>query len=452
MYKKNYHQEKDAQREVISQLRDISNYEIYGKVYGISGGVVLVSGLKGLVTLGGVCHIETDNGERIYGEVIGFEDDMTKILFACRIGMIRSGLRVYAAKDDAIYPCESWLGHTLNAFCHIQKDGKFIDMPRGDMAYALKNMPPLASQRRGFGKRLETQSNIFNTFLPICEGQRIGLFAGSGVGKSTLMSHFAKFIEADIIIIGLIGERGREVNDFIRKTLNENLQKKCIIVAVSSDEPALLKKRGAYLSLTLAEYFRDQGKNVVLLLDSLTRLAEAQREMGLMAGEPPAMRAFPPSCFTEIMGLCERAGPGREDSNDGSITAFFTVLVQGSDMEEPVADCVRGTLDGHVVMDRDIAERGLYPAIDVLKSVSRSLPDCATEEENLTLKKSRRLLSLYKEVEPMVKLGVYKKGLSKETDNAVDIYPDMEEFLYASDLTPTEQSFSYLEAILKTEL
>ena len=277
----------------------------------------------------------------------------------------------------------------------------------------------------------------------------MGMFAGSGVGKSTLMSYFARNVDADIVVIGLIGERGREVNDFVNKTLTEEIRKKCVIIAVSSDESALVKRRGAYLTLTVAEYFRDQGNNVVLLFDSLTRLAEAQREIGLMAGEPPAMRAFPPSSFTEVMGLCERAGPGHYSDKGGDITAFFTVLVQGGDMEEPVADCVRGTLDGHIVLDRQIAERGLYPAVDILKSVSRALPDCAHPEENDLIQRVRYIISEFKEIEPMVKLGIYKKGLSAETDYAVAIYPEIEKTLYSSDIYNFETIFNKLSEILK---
>ena len=200
--------------------------------------------------------------------------------------------------------------------------------------------------------------------------------------------------------------------------------------------------------MAVAEYFRDQGKNVLLLFDSVTRFAEAQRQIGLMAGEPPAMRAFPPSCFSEIMGLCERAGPGFTGDKGGDITAIFTVLVQGSDMEEPIADCVRGTIDGHILLDRTIAERGLYPAVDILKSVSRSLPDCAEQSENKTLNMARRLLAEYKDIEPMVRLGVYKQGASPTTDRAVNLYPALEKFIYTLESNDTSKTFSELAHIL----
>jgi flagellum-specific ATP synthase len=444
-----YHRNSDALHTVLSQIKQIKSYDIYGYVYGITGGIVLASGLKGLVVYGGVCFIKTADNKDIYGEVVGFEGEMTKILVSSAIGHIKIGLKVYIQNKNDIYPCDAWLGNVIDAFGNINQDGIISPLPFGDTAYPLRGTPPLAAQRRGFGGRLETQNPIFNSFLPICNGQRVGLFAGSGVGKSTLMSFFAKNIDADVVVIGLIGERGREVNDFIHKTLTPQMRDKCIIIAVSSDEAALIKRRGAYITLAVAEYFRDKGKNVVVMFDSLTRLAEAQREIGLMSGEPPAMRAFPPSAFSEVMALCERSGPGCNNTTQGDITAFFTVLVQGGDMDEPVADCVRGTLDGHIVLEREIAERGLYPAVNILKSISRSLPDCASADENNILQKTKRLLSEYKDVEPMVKLGVYKKGFAPQTDRAVDLYPTLEDFLYQSNVTMnTADTFSNLEQII----
>jgi flagellum-specific ATP synthase len=357
---------------------------------------------------------------------------------------------VIPQKQQSISPSEAWLGKVVDAFGKIiSQDGRNISLPHGEKQVPLRALPPAAASRRSLGERLETKTNFMNSFLPICRGQRIGLFAGSGVGKSTLLSHLARNIDADIVVVGLIGERGREVNEFVHKTLTPEMHEKCVIVAVSSDQSALLKRRGAYLSLSIAEYFRDMGKNVLLLFDSLTRLAEAQRQIGLMAGEPPAMRAFTPSCFTEVMGLCERAGPGVINDNGGDITAIFTVLVQGGDMEEPIADCVRGTLDGHIIMDRAIAERGLYPAIDILKSVSRSLPDCATDEQNKILKEARRVIAEYKDIEPLVRLGVYKQGASPHSDKAVMLYPDIERFIYNLSSSVTEESFGKLSDILK---
>ena len=443
-----YHQCVNAAMRIKSDLSQIEISEIFGRVYAIDGGVVCVTGLKGMVVIGGVCFIEADNGERLYGEVIGFEGDMTKVMTVNALGKVRNGLPVFFVPKEMIQPSELWLGNIINAFGQIHTEIGLKSLPQGTQPYPLRANPPMASRRRSLGGRLETQSSIFNSFLPICRGQRVGLFAGSGVGKSTLMSYFAKNVEADIVVIGLIGERGREVNEFVHKTLTEEMRKKCVIVAVSSDESALVKRRGAYLTLSVAEYFRDQGKNVVLLFDSLTRLAEAQREIGLMAGEPPAMRAFPPSSFTEVMGLCERAGPGCYGDKGGDITAFFTVLVQGGDMEEPVADCVRGTLDGHIILDRNIAEKGLYPAVDILKSVSRSLPDCAEQTQNDILRKVRHIISEYKEIEPMVKLGIYKKGLSADADYAVDIYPTLEKILYASEKYDIETIFQKLSDVI----
>ena len=446
-----YHQSIDALERVGSELSQINISKIFGRVYAIEGGVVCVTGLKGMVVVGGVCFIQTDSGEQLYGEVIGFEGDITRIMTVNAVGKVRIGLSVFFVPKEMIQPSHLWLGNIIDAFGRVHTSNGFKHLPQGAQPYPLRASPPLASQRRGLGERLETKSAIFNSFLPICRGQRVGLFAGSGVGKSTLMSYFARHVEADVVVIGLIGERGREVNDFVNKTLTEEMRKKCVIVAVSSDESALVKRRGAYLTLSVAEYFRDQGHNVVLLFDSLTRLAEAQREIGLMAGEPPVMRAFPPSSFTEVMGLCERAGPGYYSDNGGDITAFFTVLVQGSDMDEPVADCVRGTLDGHIILDRNIAEKGLYPAVDILKSVSRSLPDCALPEENAVMRKIRHIIAEYKEIEPMVKLGIYKKGISAEADYAVQLYPVIEELLYSSDIYSIEEIFEKFSEVVSLE-
>ena len=443
-----YHQHINVGERIIADLSQSEVAEIYGRVYAIDGGVVCVTGLKGMVVIGGVCFIQADDGERLYGEVIGFEGDITKVMTVNALGKVRNGLPVFFVPKEIVQPSNLWLGHVVNAFGQIHTESGLKTLPQGSKPYPLRANPPPASRRRGLGARLETQSAVFNSFLPICRGQRVGLFAGSGVGKSTLMSYFAKNVDADIVVIGLIGERGREVNEFVHKTLTKEMRKKCVIVAVSSDESALIKRRGAYLTLSVAEYFRDQGHNVVLLFDSLTRLAESQREIGLMAGEPPAMRAFPPSSFTEVMGLCERAGPGCLSDNGGDITAFFTVLVQGGDMDEPVADCVRGTLDGHIVLDRNIAEKGLYPAVDILKSVSRSLPDCALKSENDIMRKVRRIISEYKDIEPMVKLGIYKKGLSVDADYAVQIYPKIEDILYSVEKYNVETTFKKLTEII----
>jgi flagellum-specific ATP synthase len=440
-----------------SRLKNIVYSDIFGTVHAVEGGIIHCIGLDGMVSVGDICHIvdsvsKTHEYSRIiYGEVISFSKGLVKVLSSTGDTGIKAGMYVMPQKHLSIMPSDDWLGCVVDAFgCVLDDFGKKIPLPHGTQEMLLKSLPPDASRRRGLGNRLETNTNFTNSFLPICRGQRMGLFAGSGVGKSTLLSHLAKNVDVDIVVVGLIGERGREVNEFVHKTLTPQMRQKCVIIAVSSDQSALLKRRGSYLTMAVAEYFRDQGKNVLLLFDSVTRFAEAQRQIGLMAGEPPAMRAFPPSCFSEIMGLCERAGPGFTGDKGGDITAIFTVLVQGSDMEEPIADCVRGTIDGHILLDRTIAERGLYPAVDILKSVSRSLPDCAEQNENKILNMARRLLAEYKDIEPMVRLGVYKQGASPTTDRAVNLYPALEKFIYTLEPNNTSKSFSELENMVNT--
>jgi flagellum-specific ATP synthase len=437
-------------------LKSLPYKQVFGIVNAVQGGIVHASGLDGVVSVGDICHITHDlsaynqkSHTTIYGEIIAFSHDIVKILTSSGDVGIKSGMYVLPQKQLSIMPCDTWLGCVIDAFgCVLDDNGLTKILPQGTQEVMLKSTPPHASRRRGLGKRLETNVYFTNSFLPICRGQRMGLFAGSGVGKSTLLSHFAKNSDVDVVVVGLIGERGREVNEFVHNTLKPEMRKKCVIIAVSSDQSALLKRRGSYLTMAVAEYFREQGRNVLLLFDSVTRFAEAQRQIGLMAGEPPAMRAFPPSCFSEIMGLCERAGPGFLNDKGGDITAIFTVLVQGSDSEEPIADCVRGTIDGHIWLDRTIAERGLYPAVDILKSVSRSLPDCATPEENKTLNIARRVLAEYKDIEPMVRLGVYKQGASASTDRAVSLYPELEKFIYNLEKHSVSETFSALNNIM----
>ena len=246
-------------------------------------------------------------------------------------------------------------------------------------------------------------------FAAICRGQRMGVFAGSGVGKSVLMSMLARGAEADVIVIGLVGERGREVKEFIEDTLGEEGRRRSVVVVATSDESAARRRLAPHMACAVAEHFRDEGLDVLLLIDSVTRFAMAQREIGLSVGEPPTTKGYTPSVFAELPKLLERAGPGREGEH-GSITALFTVLVDGDDHNEPIADAVRGILDGHIVMERAIAERGRYPAINVLKSISRLMPMCHTAEENALVARAREALSLYGEMEELIRIGAYKPG------------------------------------------
>jgi flagellum-specific ATP synthase len=287
----------------------------------------------------------------------------------------------------------------------------------------------------------------FNTVLPIVRGQRVGLFAGSGVGKSMLLGHLARHMQADVVVIALIGERGRELREFVEHVLGPEGMRRAVIVAATSDRSPLIRRRCAWAAMAVAEFFRDQGQQVLFLADSITRFAEAHREVATAAGEMPALRGFPASTSHLIMSLCERAGPGEDGSGD--ITALLTVLVAGSDMEEPIADILRGVLDGHVVLDRQIAERGRYPAIDLLRSVSRSLPRAATEEENALISSARGLLGSYARSETMIKAGLYSEGSDPGLDQAIKIWPELDGFLADKEAVSAKNSFARLGVILR---
>ncbi len=263
--------------------------------------------------------------------------------------------------------------------------------------------------------------------LPIVRGQRVGLFAGSGVGKSSLLSQLARGVSADVVVIALVGERGRELREFVETTLGETGLARSVVIAATSDQSPLLRRQCLLSAMTVAEYFRDQGQHVLFLADSVTRFAEAHREIALTAGEQPSLRGYPPSVQSAIMGLAERAGPGIEASGD--ITAVFSVLVPGSDMEEPIADILRGVLDGHVVLDRTIAERGRFPAIDLLRSVSRSLPWAATAEENRLIADARKVIATWEGAAMMVQAGLYQAGTDAMIDRAIKIWPGLDAYL-----------------------
>jgi len=298
------------------------------------------------------------------------------------------------------------------------------------------------------GAQLDLGVRAVNSFLATCRGQRMGIFSGSGVGKSVLLSMMAKYTEADISIIGLVGERGREVQEFIEDDLGPDGLARSVVVVATGDEPALMRRQAAYMTLSLAEYFRDEGRQVLCLIDSVTRFAMAQREIGLSAGEPPTSKGYPPTTFGELARLLERAGPGAPGK--GSITGLFSVLVEGDDHNEPISDAVRGIVDGHIVMERDIADRGRYPAINVLKSVSRALPGALNQEQNAILRRAKQIVTSYENMAELIRLGAYRKGSDPDVDEAIALYPEIEEFLRQDkdDNTTIEEGFARLAAII----
>jgi flagellum-specific ATP synthase len=305
-------------------------------------------------------------------------------------------------------------------------DGKG-PLPEGPFATPLKGTPPPAFSRRRVGAMLDTGVKTIDCFTPICRGQRMGIFAGSGVGKSTLLSMLARSSAADVNVIGLIGERGREVQEFLQRDLGEEGLKRSIVIVATSDESPLARRQAAYLTMAVAEDQRKRGRHVFCMMDSVTRFAHALREIGLAVGEPPSARGFPPSTFGELAHLLERSGPGLGDQGD--ITLAATVLVDGDDHDDPIADSVRGILDGHLVLSRTIATRGRFPAIDIPGSVSRLAPDCYdTPEDAAAAAEARRLISTYDEKRDVIAIGLYKQGSDAETDKAIARVPGIEKF------------------------
>jgi flagellum-specific ATP synthase len=377
------------------------------------------------MSVGSRVVIETGRDRFIPCEVVGFTGANALVMpFAALEGVRRGCKAVVTAAQAAVRPSNAWLGRVINAMGE-PLDGKG-PLPLGPAPYAFRNAPPPAHARKRVGNPLDLGVRALNTFLTCCRGQRMGIFAGSGVGKSVLLSMLARNVAADVSVIGLIGERGREVQEFLQEDLGEAGLARSVVVVATSDEPALMRRQAAYLTLSIGECFRDQGKDVLVMMDSVTRFAMAQREIGLSAGEPPTAKGYTPTVFTELPRLLERAGPGTEQ---GTITGIFTVLVDGDDHNEPVADAVRGILDGHIVMERAIAERGRYPAINVLKSVSRTMPRAADPAYLPIIMQAKQIMATYADMEELIRLGAYRPGTSPEVDRAIALNPHFEAFL-----------------------
>lgn len=393
-----------------------------GRVAETRRGLVEVTGLDS-AAIGDRVLIHSRDGSA-GGEVLRLTADRCSILPDASGDGMAIGDRVELLGKAEIAPDDSWVGRIIDAQGQ-PLDGKHL--LRGPRKRQLRAPAPPAAGRRRLGGRLETGVAVFNTLLPLVRGQRIGLFAGSGVGKSSLLARFAKGVEADVVVIALVGERGRELREFTERILGPSGMARSVVVTATSDQSPLMRRMCALTAMAVAEHFRDQGKHVLLLVDSVTRFAEAHREVALAGGEGASLRGFPPSLTQAIMGLAERAGPGPEGTGD--ITAVFSVLVAGSDMEEPVADILRGVLDGHVILDRRIAERGRFPAIDLLRSVSRSLPEAASEEENTLIAEARRLLGVYDRAEMMIQAGLYSQGSDPLIDRAIKVWPHLDGFL-----------------------
>ena len=433
---------------IINSLDRLDDTFCYGKVCGVQGLFVEVTGAFGNLSIGSCCSIINNRGEKVACEIVSFKDD--KILAMPYGQMDGIGINCQVELSDShmvIYPHESWQGRIINAFGEaIDGKGPLI---KGNKPYFIKSSPPPAPFRDRVKGKVDLGVKAVNAFLTVCKGQRMGIFAGSGVGKSTLMSMMARHTDSDVSIIGLIGERGREAKEFIEDVLGSEGMKKSVLVLATSDESPLLRRQAAYVTMAISEYFRDNNKNVLCMMDSITRFAMAQREISLSVGEPPASKGYTPSVFAELPKLLERAGPG---SGNGTITGLFTVLVDGDDHNEPIADAVRSILDGHIVLDRAIAERNRYPAINILRSISRTMPDCDTKEEYEIVSKARKYIASYEDMAELIRLGAYKKGSNREVDEAIFYYPLIEEFLSQNkqDRFSLEQCYELLGNILNT--
>ncbi len=409
----------------MAELAEGSSTEVFGRVVGVRGLLIEIAGPLSLMKVGGRIAIETLGPEPVLCEIVGFEHTHALAMPFSGLEGVRRGCRaVIRESTPGVRPSHAWLGRVVDCFGR-PLDGKGPIRPGGRL-YPFRADPPPAHQRNRVGAPLDLGVRALNTFLTCCKGQRMGIFAGSGVGKSVLMAMMARNAAADVSVIGLIGERGREVQEFLQDDLGEEGLARAVVVIATSDEPALARKQAAYLTLSIAEYFRDEGKDVLCMMDSVTRFAMAQRDIGLAAGEPPTTKGYTPTCFSELPRLLERAGPG---VGPGAITGLFSVLVDGDDHNEPVADAVRGILDGHIVMERRIAERGRYPAINILKSISRTMPKSCDPLYWPTVQEARRLMATYADMEELILLGAYRKGTTPDVDLAIAKNPLFEDFL-----------------------
>src|SRR5215469_8480232 len=416
-------------KALAEQIGDIDGVNIYGRVVGVRGLMVEIAGPIHAMSVGARIVIDTGGNRFIPCEVIGFSGNNAVVMPFAGLDGVRRGCRaVIANAANQVRPSASWLGRVLNAM------GEPIDgkgpLPQGASPMSYRNSPPPAHSRKRVGAPLDLGVRGLNTFLTCCRGQRMGIFAGSGVGKSVLLSMLARNVDAAVTVIGLVGERGREVQEFLQDDLGEEGLARSVVVVATSDEPALMRRQAAYLTLAIAEYFRDEDRDVLCLMDSVTRFAMAQREIGLSAGEPPTAKGYTPTVFTELPKLLERAGPG---TGKGTITGIFTVLVDGDDHNEP------------------IAERGRYPAINVLKSVSRTMPKSADPAYLPVITRARQVMATYSDMEELIRLGAYRAGSSPEVDEAIALHEPLEAFLRQAkdEVSTLRDGYGRLEQILK---
>lgn len=408
---------------ILTAIEQADTYKRYGKVLRVVG--LMIESLGPAAKIGEVCYIHATDSQKspVLSEVVGFNNEKIILMPYAEVAEIGPGCLVESTgKPLGIKVGRGLLGKVVDSL------GRPLDksqLPKGLSTYLTEQAPPNPMLRPPIREPIQVGVKAIDSLLTVGNGQRIGIFAGSGVGKSTLLGMIARGSGADINVIALIGERGREVREFIEKDLGEEGLKKSIVVVATSDQPALMRIKGAYTATAISEYFRDLGYQVNLMMDSVTRVAMAQREVGLATGEPPTTKGYTPSVFATLPKLLERTGTNEH----GTITAFYTVLVDGDDMNEPIADTVRGILDGHFVMDRKLAERGQYPAINVLKSISRVMNQIVDKDHLRTAQEVRSLMAAYEENHELIQIGAYKHGSNHEIDKAIAYHPKIQSFL-----------------------
>lgn len=422
------------------KLQGIDTGQVFGKITRLVGLTVAMEGIK--PAIGEICELQAREAgaPAVKAEVVGFQEGAAFLMPLGKLQGIGPGCFVRATGEKMEVPVgPKMLGRVLDGL-GVPLDGRPLKI---DQTYPIDNDPPNPLQRQRINEPLPTGVKAIDALLTCGRGQRVGIFAGSGVGKSTLMGMIARYGTADVNVIALIGERGREVREFLEKDLGHEGQKKSVVVVSTSDRPALMRVKAALVATAIAEYFRDLEFNVVLMMDSLTRFAMAQRELGLAAGEPPTTKGYPPSVFSLLPKLLERAGPGTK----GSITGFYTVLVDADDLNEPIADAARSILDGHIVLSRELASRNHYPSIDVLNSVSRIMPDVSTVEHRQLAGKLRNQLAIYRRSEDLINIGAYEKGTDPQIDGAIQCYDGIMSFLRQG----VEDYFSFDEMMMALE-
>ena len=422
-----------------------SRIAVAGKLTRVVGLTLEAIGCRAAV--GSLCHIETQDGV-LEAEVVGFSGEKLFLMPSEQLKGVIPGAKVTPLSEEHGIPVGmALLGRVIDGV-GTPLDGLGEILTADTARYTTIRLNPLA--RRAITQPMDVGVRAINAMLTVGQGQRMGLFAGSGVGKSVLLGMMTRGTTADVVVVGLIGERGREVKEFIEEILGEEGRERAVVVAAPADASPLMRLKGCETALTIAEYFRDQGLNVLLLMDSLTRYAQAQREIALAIGEPPATKGYPPSVFAKLPALVERAGNGGD--GQGSITAFFTVLTEGDDLQDPIADASRAILDGHIVLSRELADGGHYPAIDVEKSISRVMPMVTSEEHMLMARTLKQYYSLYQQNRDLITIGAYQRGADPRIDQAIAIRPVLEQFLQQrmKEVVPYDQCLEGLRNVAMT--